>query len=214
MKRYFRRLSRLLSRYGAGQGRGLNINDFRMQGHSIKQLHLGCGNNFIRDWCNVDIIKTGATDLIMDIRTLSGIPDNSVHIIYSCHALEHFKHKDIPGILSRWHDVLIPGGEIRISVPDLDAITRIYQKNLDHFNKPGNQPWIALFYGGQKDSYDFHYTGFNYCWLSYLLNSAGFINIVRYPNKPHFIKGMFDNSMATEPFGEYISLNIMAQKRC
>jgi hypothetical protein len=46
-------------------------------------------------------------------------------------------------------DVLIPGGELRISVPDLDAITKIYQKNIAHFQTPGNQPWIALFYGGQ-----------------------------------------------------------------
>lgn len=212
MNKYIRRFKKLLSRFGVGKGKKLSLEMYKHHGHALSQLHLGCGNIHIQGWCNVDVIKTGAADLVLDITSLPGIPENSVDKIYSCHLLEHFSHDEVRGVLDRWNEVLKPGGEIRLSVPDLDAITRIYQKNLDHFNVPGNQPWIALIYGGQKDQYDFHKTGFNFCWLKFLLESAGFTDIQRYANNPHFIQGVVDNSLAVEPFGEYISLNVLARK--
>ena len=164
--RFVRRLKKLMSKHGIGKGKKLSLNEYENRGLPISRLHLGCGNIHIDDWCNVDVLKTGATDLILDISTLPGIADNSISEIYSCHVLEHFSQADVIKILNRWYEVLAPGGSIRISVPDLDAITRIYQKNIEHFQIPGNQPWIALIYGGQKDQFDFHKTGFNYCWLS------------------------------------------------
>lgn len=132
--------------------------------------------------------------------------------MYSCHVLEHFSTADIPTILARWYAVLRPGGEIRISVPDLDKITRIYQDNLQHFLTPGHQPWIALIYGGQKDQYDFHKTGFNFTYLKELLTDVGFTSIEEYGAEAHFIEGVADNSLAREPFGKPISLNVLAKK--
>lgn len=207
-----KRIRSLLSRIGIGRGKRLQLEQARSVGMPIRNLHLGCGHIHLPGWCNVDVLSTGATDLIMEIDTLPGLAVRSVSKIYSCHVLEHFSTDEIPAILKRWFDVLEYGGELRISVPDLDAITRIYQKNFDHFQVPGHQPWIALIYGGQKDKYDFHKTGFNFCWLSYLLSHAGFANISRYPNEPHFVPEALDNSMAKETFGEYISLNVMARK--
>ncbi|MBJ6801937.1 class I SAM-dependent methyltransferase [Geomonas propionica] len=213
MKNQLARVKRLMSRYGIGKGRHLGLDAYLAQGHDLGQLHLGCGNIHLPGWCNVDVINTGATDLVLDIRSLPGLPRGRAERIYSCHVLEHFSHDEIPGILASWHEVLKSGGEIRLSVPDLDAITRIYQANLEHFNVPGHQPWIALIYGGQKDEYDFHKTGFNFCWLKYLLEQAGFSSVERYPNEPHFVPGVIDNSIGKERFGEYFSLNVVARKR-
>jgi len=206
------RLFRLASRFGLGKGKKLLLPEYEKQGHSLSKLHLGCGNVHINGWCNVDVLKTGSTDLVFDILSLPGISDNSVNEIYSCHVLEHFPHAEVNKILSRWYEVLKTNAVIRISVPDLDAITRIYQKNISHFQIPGNQPWIGLIYGGQKDQYDFHKTGYNFCYLKYLLEQVGFKNIETYPHSPHFIEGVIDNSMASEPFGEYISVNVVAYK--
>ncbi len=213
LNNFFFRASKFLSRHGIGAGKKLNLNQLKSSGFEISKLHLGCGNIHINGWCNVDVIPTGATDLVMDIMKLPGLGIDSVSNIYSCHVLEHFSTDMILPILSRWYEVLSPGGEIRISVPDLDAITRIYQKNLEHFQTTGNQPWIALIYGGQKDLYDFHKTGFNYCWLEFLLEKVGFVEIERYPQSKHFIDGLHDNSMAKDPFGEYISINVKAIKK-
>ena len=205
------KIKRALSRFGIGPGRRVAISRAREKGIALSKLHLGCGHVHIPGWTNCDVLKTGATDLVIDICGLPGIESDSVDAIYACHVLEHFGTGEVPGILRRWKQVLRKGGEIRLSVPDLDAVTRIYQKHFDHFQVPGNQPWIALIYGGQKDSYDFHKTGFNFVWLKLLLEQAGFSDIGRYDPEPHFIPGVSDNSSANAPFGEYISLNVSAR---
>jgi len=206
------KIKKFLSIYGIGAGKKFTLTEAINYGVDLKRLHLGCGNIHIKNWCNVDVLKTGATDLVLNIQTLPGLKESSVEKIYSCHVLEHFTTKDIPLVLKRWYEVLKPGGEIRISVPDLDKITKIYQENLSHFLTPGNQPWIALIYGGQKDQYDFHKTGFNFTYLNELLTNAGFSSIKEYGSDSHFIEGVFDNSLANEPFGKPISLNVFALK--
>jgi hypothetical protein len=176
------------------------------------RLHLGCGNIRITGFCNVDVVETIATDIIDDVKTLQLLPAESASEIYACHVLEHFSHEDIPLILKRWYEVLQPGGCLRISVPDTDRIVKIYSNNWKHFQTPGNSPWIGLIYGGQSSPYDYHKTGFNFCWLKYLLESCGLSDCREYPHEPHFINGLQDGSLAKEPFGEYLSLNMFTIK--
>lgn len=176
------------------------------------KLHLGCGNIGIPEYCNVDVMHTIGVDIVDDIRALKKFPAGSASEIYACHVLEHFSHDEIIPILKRWFEVLAPGGVIRISVPDLDRIVKIYADNPKHFNTPGNSPWVGLIYGGQSTPYDYHKTGFNFCWLSNLMRQCGFENFTEYQHEPHFIPGVVDASMAKEPFGVYFSLNLMARK--
>ncbi|PWK37718.1 class I SAM-dependent methyltransferase [Cupriavidus plantarum] len=176
------------------------------------RLHLGCGNIKLAGFCNVDALETIAADAIDDIRTLGRFPDGSAREIYACHVLEHFGHDEVIPLLKRWYAVLQPGGVIRISVPDLDRIVRIYHKNWEHFQKPGNTPWIGLIYGGQSTPYDFHKTGFNANWLRHLLEQCGFEQCEEYPHEPHFVPGTVDASVANATFGEYFSLNMMARR--
>jgi SAM-dependent methyltransferase len=175
------------------------------------RLHLGCGPIRAPEFCNVDLLPSAATDVVDDVSTLVKFRDNSVSEIYACHVLEHFGHDAIPSILNRWKDVLEPGGILRISVPDMDRIVKIYMDNFAHFQIPGNTPWIGLIWGGQTTHYDFHKTGFNPCWLRYLLTSSGFVECQEYPHKPHFA-GLEDASLAHEPFGQFLSLNMMCRK--
>lgn len=176
------------------------------------RLHLGCGNVNIPGFCNVDVMRTQGVDVIDDIRALKKFPNGSAREIYACHVLEHFAHDEITPILKRWFEVLMPGGVIRISVPDIDRIVKIYADNPVHFNTPGNSPWIGLIYGGQSTPYDYHKTGFNFCWLKHLMEQCGFEDFSEYPHEPHFIAGVIDASMAKEPFGKCFSLNMMARK--
>lgn len=97
------------------------------------KLHLGCGPVHLEGFCNVDAMDTSAVDIIDDISTLNRFPNGCAKEIYACHVLEHFSHDEVPELLKRWSDVLMPGGLIRISVPDLDKIVRIYHKNFSHF---------------------------------------------------------------------------------
>ncbi len=176
------------------------------------KLHLGCGNIKLAGFCNVDALETIAADVVDDIRTLKRFPNGSAQEIYACHVLEHFAHDEVMPLLHRWFEVLRPGGVLRISVPDIDRIMRIYQTNPTHFQTKGHSPWIGLIYGGQSTPYDYHKTGFNACWLAYLLEQCGFEQCEEYPHLPHFVPGTVDASVADAPFGEFFSLNMMARK--
>ncbi|MEW6600678.1 MAG: glycosyltransferase [Nitrospirota bacterium] len=186
--------------------------DRRVKGKGLK-LHLGCGEISVPGFINVDIDpKLPAVDMVDDISRLERFRENSAAVIYACHILEHFANDEVLPVLRRWHEVLEPGGEIRISVPDIDRIVEIYSKNNKHFLTPPNTPWIGLIYGGQTDPYDFHKTGFNFTYLKYLMEQAGFTDIEEYPHEPHWLGISGDASMAREPFNAYISLNIKAAK--
>lgn len=146
----------------------------KMNPADAKKLHLGCGKIRLAGFCNVDILTAEAVDVVSDISKLDNFSNNSIELIYACHVLEHFSHDEAVKVLRRWFDVLEPGGELRISVPDIDRIVKIYCDNWSHFQTPGNSPWIGLLYGGQGDPYDFHKTGFNFCWMRFLLEDIGY----------------------------------------
>lgn len=178
-----------------------------------RDLHLGCGGRRAEGFCNVDITPQESVDIVDSVVTLEKFPDDYASSIYACHVLEHFSHTEAVEVLSTWLRVLQPGGTIRISVPDIDKIVKIYVKNWDHFQKDGHSPWVGLLYGGQTDQYDFHKTGWNFCWLSHIMRNIGFVDMAEYPHEPHFIaEDFWDNSMAHAPFGEFFSLNLTARK--
>jgi len=177
-----------------------------------RRLHLGCGNLHAEGWLNVDIRWARNVDVVDDIRTLGRFPEGWADEVYACHVLEHFDFVETDRVLRRWTRVLRPGGTLRISVPDLDRITAIYQKNLAHFHTPGHLPWTGLIYGGQDNPYDHHKNGFNFTSLKHQLEGLGYGEIEEYPHEPHFIPGFDDASLAKQPFGEFISLNLRAIK--
>lgn len=177
-----------------------------------RHLHLGCGPRRAENFCNVDITPQPSVDVVDDVSKLGRFPNDYAESIYACHVLEHFSHHEVPIVFENWLRVLKPGGILRISVPDMDRIVKIYMKNWDHFQTDGHSPWIGLIYGGQIDPHDFHKTGFNFCWMKHLLEKAGFMDVQEYPHSPHFIEGFEDGSLAHEPFGEYLSLNVLAKK--
>lgn len=176
-----------------------------------RRLHIGAGAIHVLGWTNVDIDWRTMPDVVDNALTLKKFPDDHAETIYACHILEHLSHEEVPRVLARWREVLMPGGELRISVPDIDRIVKIYMDNWEHFQTDGNTPWIGLLYGGQEDRYDFHKTGFNFTHLRRLLTDAGFTDVQEYPHAPHFL-GVEDASLASQPFGEFISLNVRATR--
>jgi hypothetical protein len=196
-----------------GAGQYLRQYYLPLPASASRRLHLGCGTKHAEGWLNVDLGLHWAADFADDLRTLKRFPEGWAQEIYACHVLEHFDFQETQRVLENWRRVLKVGGELRVSVPDLDRITRIYQKNLAHFQVPGNLPWTGLIYGGQLDRYDYHKNGFNFVSLKHQLEGLGFEGVQEYPHEPHFIPGMQDASLAQEPFGEFISLNLRAFKK-
>jgi len=178
------------------------------------RLHIGAGGTVLNGYINVDSLLLRNTELISDIRHLHWFTrKNGVSHIYASHILEHFSEREVGRILRLLYDLLQKGGELRISVPDLDKIVDIYGRNIGYFQQSGTPPWIGPLYGGQTTKYDFHKTGFNLSWMTYLLKEAGFVEIKEY-DAELFCKeqNIADSSLYKKPFGEYISLNIVAKK--
>jgi len=70
-------------------------------------------------------------------------------VVYHSHVLEHFSKKDGELLIKNCFRILKPGGIIRIAVPDLEGIAKLYLHNLDKaFN--GDEPaslnyeWVML----------------------------------------------------------------------
>lgn len=177
------------------------------------RLHVGCGNLHVDGYLNVDVSPDArGADVLCNLFDLEHrYPANSAEVIYACHVLEHFSHDDAERMLRVFYSLLREDGELRVSVPDMDRIVRVYARNWEHFQTPGNSPWIGLIWGGETTPYDFHKTGFNFCWMKYLMERIGFRDVREYPHLPHPL-GIEDASLAKEPFGEFVSLNVLARK--
>lgn len=174
--------------------------------HGIR-INLGCGANPIAGFTNVDALEGPGVDVVAELRDGLPFPDESADLIYASHVLEHFPTETVPVLLAEWKRVLRTGGRLLVAVPDLDAIAALMVENRGWFTPPHN-PWLGAIYGGQKDEYDFHQTGFTEPWLTALLAGAGFGAIQRVAWFKEI--GASDLSRADLPFGRNISLNLRA----
>jgi len=105
-----------------------------------KLLNLGCGQRFHPDWVNVDFHSSDPAVMAHDLR--QGIPfsGGSFDVVYHSHILEHFPVEAAHGFLVECFRVLKPGGLIRVAVPDLEQIARLYLKSLE-LARQGDAAW-------------------------------------------------------------------------
>lgn len=97
----------------------------------MKKINLGCGSKFHPDWTNIDFVSSHPDVIAHNLN--SGIPfeNESFDVAYSSHVLEHFTKSNAVYFLKECFRVLKKGGIIRIVVPDLEMICRLYLENLD-----------------------------------------------------------------------------------
>ena len=175
------------------------------------KLHLGCGKRYIPGYTHIDVVEYNHIDIVNSIDRLPMIENNSCDVIYTCHVLEHFHRKIVGEVLKEWMRILKPDGILRISVPDMQSLLKIYQKT-------GNLELILGPIFGRCDYlYNFHYTGFDFKSLKKLLQFVGAKNIVRYDWRDTDHADIDDYSQAYIPHmdkenGTLISLNIEATK--
>ena len=96
-----------------------------------KKLNLGCGSRYIDDWTNIDFISH--SNEVIEFNLLKGIPfnDNSFELVYHSHILEHFTRENAIKFIEECYRVLQKGGILRIVVPDLEQITKLYLESLE-----------------------------------------------------------------------------------
>ena len=107
---------------------------------SKRFLNLGCGRRFRRGWTNVDTVSSDPDVIAHDLRHPIPFPDGSFDLVYHSHLLEHLTPEDGARLLEECHRVLAPRGVIRVAVPDLEQIVRLYLHALDRASR-GEESW-------------------------------------------------------------------------
>ena len=188
--------------------------------HSAKplQLNLGCGPVQPQGWLNIDgsnrarlasrlplldallvrlrILRatefnrrTGA----MDVRKGLPFATNSVAAIYSGEMLEHFTREQGKRLLEECLRVLVPGGVLRIRVPDNYEVWRNYVRDYEEiFRQPREQwnekhtRWIQMYFDDICTERPWlmsmgHYHKWMYDEVSLILafQTAGFVEVER-----------------------------------
>src|SRR3954471_700236 len=108
------------------------------------RVHLGCGQNRLEGWLNVDLVRSCRPDVLHDLRWGFPAPPASVSLIYSEHVLEHLAFDDGMRLLHDCRRALEPGGALRIAMPDLEHLVDRYRsdwRDQDWLTWPGYE-WV------------------------------------------------------------------------
>jgi len=100
--------------------------DSNLKPSSDRMLNIGCGRRYHRDWVNLDLESNDSNVIRHDVN--KGIPFEQGHFdaVYHSHILEHLDPGDGQKLIQECYRVLKPGGVLRIVVPDLECIARLY----------------------------------------------------------------------------------------
>jgi len=143
------------------------ISKFKHEKTSIR-LHLGCGGVHLKDYINIDIRRTKATDYVCDVTSLPFF-GNSVEIIETYHMIEHLPKKNFLKALENWFYILVPGGKLVIEFPDFDKIVQEYLG--------GNEERLDDIFGLQRFKGAAHFYGYNFKRLKRILEQNSFERI-------------------------------------
>jgi len=97
----------------------------------MRLLNIGCGNAFHPDWVNLDASPADRGVAAWDVRRGLPFEETSFAAVYGSHLLEHLDPVVAVQLLGECHRVLQPEGIVRLVVPDLEEIARLYLESLE-----------------------------------------------------------------------------------
>lgn len=82
------------------------------------RVNLGCGDQIAPGWANLDAQPLGQ-EWLVDARMGLPFPDDSVDYMTAQHSIQQFDHHELAPLFTEVRRVLVPGGVLRLSVPDV-----------------------------------------------------------------------------------------------
>jgi predicted SAM-dependent methyltransferase len=144
----------------------------RQQEEGTLRLHIGCGQEAIAGWTNVDNHALPGVDRVLDVR--KGLPFRSVSAIYAEHFLEHLGLDEGLGFLKECRRVLAPSGVLRLSTPNLDWVYATHYRTSQVSAEETLHDCLQLNRAFHGWGHQFLY---NRATLSAVLKAAGFATV-------------------------------------
>lgn len=134
-------LSRIRNR---ARGAINRVTQHKIIGNDMKMLNIGCGDTANSQWVNIDL---GGGDNVTSHDVTKGLPfpDQSFDVVYHSHLLEHLPREKALSFMGECFRILKPGGIVRVLVPDLEQISRLYLEKLARAEEYETEyDWIML----------------------------------------------------------------------
>lgn len=93
--------------------------------------NLGCGSRYHPDWLNFDLNATAPGVQSCDLLGGVPLPDDRCDAVFNSALLEHLPPEASSRFLLECRRILKPGGLLRLGVPDLERIARLYLEKLE-----------------------------------------------------------------------------------
>lgn len=119
----------------------------------IKALNLGCGQRFNLSWTNLNFNSTHPSVIAHDLNQGIPFPDNTFDLVYHSHVLEHFPKSEAEPFIKECYRVLCPQGILRVAVPDLEQIAKLYLHSLERASN-GFEEWEQNYQWMLLEMYD------------------------------------------------------------
>ena len=172
----------------------------------MRYLHIGCGNVILpKPFENLDTRQLQGVDHVSQAFPLP-FEDGTFDLVYSSHVLEHFTREQTQPVINEWVRVLKPGGILRLSVPSIENLIKIYQTSGDL------NYIIGPLMGGQTYPENFHYNMFDTKSLTYYFEIAGCEAVHPWDYRRTSHSKFFDFSQAIT-WEIPISLNLEGRKK-
>lgn len=91
----------------------------------LKKLHLGCGRTPLDGWINTDIYINESIKYL-DVSRIFPFKGETFQYIFSEHLFEHLNVDQGISMLNECYRILEVGGKIRLSMPNLEFLIRMY----------------------------------------------------------------------------------------
>lgn len=138
------------------------------------KVNLGSGDSPEAGFINIDIQRSGAVDVLCDVRHL---PFRSMvlDLVRSSHVLEHIPWGDVDQTLKEWLRTLKPGGYLDLYVPNFlyGSLAFLMMPTESRIARDG----LNLIFGTQTGPALVHMGGFSRRYLRMKVSRAGFAQI-------------------------------------